>query len=103
MSGRSPGFLLRASGRMARAPGLRREVLEVLVVREDFRWKVCSLELRSPLLHRFDDGEEFFVVDFVVAFSCRVPGGEVRYRAEYAVVVVLGEDSAGGLVRGVYF
>ena len=45
------------------------EVFEILVVCEDVEGLGEAFEIVSPELDGRDDGEEFLVMDFVVAFS----------------------------------
>ena len=48
---------------------LRREVVEVCVVRKDLGLVRITLQVMAEVLEGTDDSEEFFVMDFVVAFS----------------------------------
>ena len=45
------------------------EVLQVLVIRDDFNWELGSFELRSEVLKTTDDAKHLFVVDVIASFS----------------------------------
>jgi len=80
----------------------RGEVFDVFVVGDK-----CGVgggfKVMSPYFERLDNGEELFVVDFVVAFRgsefARVEGDGV----ENIGVVGLGEDTSDGEIGGVSF
>src|SRR5882762_2074045 len=45
------------------------EDFKVLMIRENFKSVGTSFEIVSPFLQSFDDGQEFTIIDVIVAFS----------------------------------
>lgn len=78
----------------------REEVLEVLVVSEDESRIIGAFEVGTEVLESLDNGEELFVVDFVVELGrselARVEGDWVE-----EAVFALGDDGAASEVGGV--
>ena len=62
----------------------------------------ASLQVMSPFLEGGNDGEEFFVVDFVIDFGFVEFSGVECYWVHF-FVNYLGEDTAKGIIAGVCF
>ena len=60
------------------------------------------MEFGSPFFKAFNDCEQFFVINLVVALLSGVFRREVGYRAEYAFVI-LKKDASKSLIGSVYF
>ena len=50
---------------------------KVLVIHHDINWSWKSFKVVSPTLERFEDGQEFFIIDVIIQF-CRVEGLGVK-------------------------
>src|SRR5256885_88998 len=70
------------------------EGLEVLVIRDYFKWLLCALKFRAPFFQGLDNGEEFLVVDLVVALWRCVLGRKEGNRAQFPVVIRLIQDAS---------
>ena len=74
------------------------EVRQVLVICENLYRERGPVEIVSPGLQGTDDGEEFSVVDVVVAFCWDERLGEVGTGVPVAIGVSLEEDSTRGVL-----
>ena len=78
------------------------EILEVLMICPDFDVDGGTCEVVSPFFEGEHDGEEFFVVDLIVAFCHHEGFGHEGYWSPFAILL-LAEDRANGSITGVGF
>ena len=74
------------------------EVRQVLMVHKDLDGKGGAMEIVPPGLQGADDGEEFSVVDVIIAFCWDEQLREIQAGMPIAVGVSLEEDGAGGVL-----
>ena len=81
------------------------KVFEILVVSEDNEGQGRVLEEVSPFFEAGNDGEEFFVIDFIVSFSgLKLAREEGDGSKAFGIIFgVLGQHTTNSIVRGVSF
>ena len=62
-----------------------------------------ALKFWVLFLKGLNNSKEFLVIDFIIAFLWCVLCREEGHWSENAIIIILGEHTTGGLVRGVSF
>ena len=73
------------------------------MVSDDIKLFSYALKFWAPFLKGLNNGEEFLVIDFIIIFLWCMLGGKEGDGPEGAIFIILGEYTAGSLVRGVSF
>ena len=78
------------------------KILEIFIIYNNFKGISRFLKFGSPFFEIFNNREQFFIINLIIALLSNVFRRKISYRAEHAFII-LKKDAFKSLIKSVYF